>query len=427
MPSLKKKLIEAEVKTASVMAPSGEAVAHVELARADHPRRALLVRGGAPDETLRAKFDPTERPARAEIVAIVTPSAARVEAPCAFVSACGGCDWMHLARIAQRAQHVALTESVLRGVTTPIVFHAAPRDLAYRTRARLHARDHRVGFFSPRSRDLVIVDRCVVLDARIDAARAALSSFFTGAQGDGEIALALGKKNPVADIRWSRDLPARVFARFDEAITKKIFDGLRITCGESRRPAVFGDPTPWITGADGQPLELGGGPGGFSQAYEDVNAELASCVDRALEDANKVIELYAGSGNLTVILAKRRDVRAIESDEAACEAARRNLAARNLRARVTCADASRFEIPNAGLDAVVLDPPRTGAREVCTALTKARVKHVVYVSCDRMTLARDLEILAPRFRVVSIDVFEMFPHTSHVETVVKLAKKNGGS
>ena len=173
------------------MAPSGEAVAHLEIG---DQRRALLVRGGAPDEILRAKFDPTERPARAEIVSIVTPSAARVEAPCAFVAACGGCDWMHLTRIMQRAQHVALTESVLRGVTAPITFHEASRDLAYRTRARLHARDHRIGFFSPRSRDLVIVDRCRVLDARIEKARAARASLFAGARGDGEIALALGKK-----------------------------------------------------------------------------------------------------------------------------------------------------------------------------------------------------------------------------------------
>ena len=152
-----------------------------------------------------------------------------------------------------------------------------------------------------------------------------------------------------------------------------------------------------------------------------MNVELAACVDRALGDARKVVELYAGAGNLTVVIAKNRDVRAIESDEAACEAARRNLAARNLHARVTCADAAHFEIAN--VDAVVLDPPRTSARDACTALAKSRVKRVVYVSCDRMTLARDLEILAPRFVATSIDVFEMFPHTSHAETVVTLVKK----
>lgn len=413
------KKIEAEVTTAHAMAPSGEAVAHVEI---DGERRALLVRGGAPDETVRVAFDASERPARAEIIALVRASTARALPACAFVRECGGCDWMHISRAAQREEHLVLAKPVAKSAT--IAFHEAPRDLGYRTRARLHAREERgkmrIGFFGVRSRDLACVDRCVVLDARIDAARASLASLFSGAHGEGEIALALGRTNAVADVRWSRDLPAAVYARCDEAVRAKRFDGIRILAGESRRAATVGDPTPWIAGADGAPLELA--PGGFSQAHEDVNAALAACVAGHVTRARKLIELYAGAGNLTVLLAKAdgdaRDVRAIESSEPACEAARRNLTTRNLRARVTCADASTFEIPR-GTDAVVLDPPRTGAREASTTLAKGprSVERVVYVSCDRMTLARDAEILSARFRVGRVDLFEMFPHTSHVETV----------
>ncbi|HEY2364985.1 MAG TPA: class I SAM-dependent RNA methyltransferase, partial [Polyangiaceae bacterium] len=103
--------------------------------------------------------------------------------------------------------------------------------------------------------------------------------------------------------------------------------------------------------------------------------------------------------------------------------ARKNLAARKLTAKVTCADAATFEIPST-TDTVVLDPPRTGAREACERVAKARsVKRVVYVSCDRPTLARDLDVLATVFDVVSVDVFEMFPQTSHAETVVLLERR----
>src|SRR4029077_7973559 len=101
---------------------------------------------------------------------------------------------------------------------------------------------------------------------------------------------------------------------------------------------------------------------------------------------------------------RQSSVRAVESSEPACEAARKNLAARKLAAKVTCADAATFEIPS-GIDTVVLDPPRTGAREACERITKARsVKRVVYVSCDRATLARDLDTLATTFEIVSVDV-----------------------
>ncbi len=413
--------MQAVIETGALMAPSGEAVAHVEH---DGERRAILVRGAAPGETVRASFDLAARPARGEIVEIVTPSAARALPACAFVEACGGCDWMHLSRDAQRAQHIALAP---RSDGVEARFHAAPRDLAYRTRARVHAREERgrmhVGFFGARSRDLVEVSTCVVLDPRIDEARASLGALFAGAHGEGEIGIALGKNAPVADVRWSRDLPAAIFARLDEAVRDGRIGGFRVLCGESRRPAVFGDPTPWISGADGAPLELA--PGGFSQAHEGVNVALASRVAELAKGARKVVELYAGAGNLTVLLARDEtcEVRAVESSELACDAARRNLAARSLKARVTCADAARFEIAT-GADAVVLDPPRTGARDACAALAKGprSVKRVVYVACDRMTLARDLELLAPRFRVASIDVFEMFPHTSHAETVVLLER-----
>jgi len=62
-------------------------------------------------------------------------------------------------------------------------------------------------------------------------------------------------------------------------------------------------------------------------------------------------------------------------------------------------------------------------REACERIQKTRsVKRIVYVSCDRPTLARDLDILASVFRVVSVDVFEMFPQTSHAETVVLLER-----
>ena len=401
------------------MAPSGEAVAQFE---EGGEARAVLVRGGVPDETVLVRLDASKRPARAEIVEVVTPGAGRVLPPCKHVEACGGCDWMQLSREAQREAHLALLP---RGLSPSmrVTFHEAPTDLGYRIRTRVHLAPTRaamqVGFFGARSHEIVDVDTCVVLDPRLDAARRDLRSLFLGARGTGEATLALGRALPVAEVRWSRDLPGEVYGRLERAMSQ--WQGVRVSCGDARRPSVFGDPTPWMVGADGEPLELA--PGGFAQPHAEVNAKLARLVAELAGDAKRVIELYAGSGNLTVMLARdRASVRAVESEEAACEAARSNLSTRDLAARVTCDDAATFEIPPA-TDLVVLDPPRTGAREVCERLAKRPVGRVVYVSCDRATLARDLTILAPRYDVVSVDVLEMFPHTSHAETVVLLENK----
>ncbi len=402
----------------TAMAPSGEAVAHFER---DGARRAVLVRGGAPGETVRARLDDKARPARGEIVEILEPGPGREAPACPFVEACGGCDWLHLSRRAQRDAHLALAEAAFSGV--PVAFHEAPSALAYRARARIHARRGRLGYFGARSHDVVPVDACAVLDPRVEAARAAATELFRGARGDGELALALGKDRlPVAHVAWKEALAPEYFARIEAEVTARRWAGFSVTCEGASRPAIVGDPTPWIEGADGAPLELG--RGGFSQANEAVNRALASRVSElaCATRPKHLLELYAGAGNFTVLLARTSNVRAVESSELACEAARRNLKARALgadgrTAKVTCADASAFEIPTAA-DVVVLDPPRTGARDACARIAASRVRRVVYVSCDRATLARDAATLGARFRLASIDVFEMFPGTSHVETVV---------
>jgi 23S rRNA (uracil1939-C5)-methyltransferase len=132
------------------------------------------------------------------------------------------------------------------------------------------------------------------------------------------------------------------------------------------------------------------------------------------------VELYAGAGNLTIALARvLGDLVAVESSRAACDAARKNLAVRGLAARVVEADAASHAWSPA-TRVLVLDPPRTGARDVAARLAASRVRRVVYVSCDPQTLGRDLALLAPAYALASVDVFEMFPQTSHVETVVAL-------
>lgn len=99
---------------------------------------------------------------------------------------------------------------------------------------------------------------------------------------------------------------------------------------------------------------------------------------------------------------------------------------RSISARIVEADASAHVIPKS-TSLVVLDPPRDGARLVCEALAarpKGKAPAIVYVACDPPTLARDVKTLVSSgYAIGAIETFEMFPHTSHVETVVTLERK----
>jgi 23S rRNA (uracil1939-C5)-methyltransferase len=202
--------------------------------------------------------------------------------------------------------------------------------------------------------------------------------------------------------------------------------GARIALDGSTKPAKIGDPTPWTTGADGLPLRLA--PGGFGQASERANTALGRYVAERVHErpnvaAASMVELYAGSGNLSVLLAREvGELVCVESDRDACDAARANLAARALVGRVVEADAGAFAWAS-GVKLVLLDPPRTGARPVAERLLESRVQGVVYVSCDAQTLGRDLGVLVNAYEPKSVATFEMFPQTSHVETVVVLERR----
>lgn len=415
--------------TIAELTPGGDGVAIEEI---DGERRAIFVPGVAPGERVRVEADLSRRPARARLLAVLEPSAERVAGECRFREACGGCDWMHLSLGEQARAHAAIVASVLPPAyrDAKIVTHPAPRSTAYRTRARVHvdARKGRVlvGMFERGSHEPVPVEACVVLDPIVDGARASLASWLEGAKGRGEAQIALGApghaRRAVFDLRWNGDLPASVFGKIERAVTEGTIAGARIFSGDVKVPAKIGDPTPWIAGPDGTPLRLA--PGGFSQATEEGNTALAN---RAAELADAVapnaalVELFAGAGNLTVLLARTHAVIAVEIVRDACEAARANLSARSLAAKVVEADAATFPIPK-DAKLVVLDPPRTGAKEVARALAARPLPGVVYVSCDPPTLGRDLAMLAGAgYRLEAIETFEMFPHTSHVETVVALA------
>jgi 23S rRNA (uracil1939-C5)-methyltransferase len=422
------------------LSPSGEGIA---ICTIDGERRAVFVSGVVTGERVRTLVDPSRRPARGRLLEVLEPSSSRVPTPCAFVDRCGGCDWMFLAPEEQAREHSRIVQRLL-GDTTGIEpkTHPAVQALGYRTRARVHVEAKRgrvvAGMFSRRSHEPAAVDTCVVLDPILDRARAALSTWLEGARGRGEAQLALAhpreQRQAVLDLRWNGDLPGAVFGRFERAVASGELAGVRIFTGTVRAPAKIGDPTPYITGADGAPLRLA--PGGFSQATEEGNTALAGRVRELAQGLapGPCVELYAGAGNLTVLLARDREVFAIEQDHDACAAARSNLEARGLSARVVEADASAYPIPKS-TRLVVLDPPREGARAVAEALAAraakgpaGRAPSVVYVACDPPTLARDVKTLvAAGYAVLAVETFEMFPHTSHVETVIVLEHRTSSA
>ena len=409
------------------IAPTGEGVAHLVSGE------AVFVPATIPGEAILATVV-NGRPRRGSVLKVLRPSPARVEPDCPEVVRCGGCDFMHLAPDAQKHWHLDHLRRALEralssfGVELPGVnYRAAPTPLAYRTRARLrvaaNGRHTKIGFRGVRSHELVAVSSCSVLEPALGSALVELPKLLAGSRGDGEAMLALGKgRLPVVELQFVGTLSSDTLRAIDLAVEHGQFAGFRVSLDRARIPLTFGDPRPVIRAADG--LELFLAPGGFGQASEDAASALALRVSElaAATGATKAVELFAGCGTLTVMLARRvAELAATEQDPSAVESLRDNVVRRGLSVKARCADANTTALPKA--DLVVLDPPRGGAPGAIARVIEAKPKHVIYVSCNAATLARDLAVLVEgRYRPVTLDVFDVFPQTSHFETIVSLVR-----
>ncbi|HJK98790.1 MAG TPA: RsmD family RNA methyltransferase, partial [Polyangiaceae bacterium LLY-WYZ-14_1] len=439
----------------------------------------VLVPGAFPGERVQVRLDGRRRGvATGTLSAVLEPSPERRTPPCPLAAdgRCGGCPWMALTLEAQRRekQRRVAGAAGLDPASVPLV--AGPSPWAYRRRARLRfvgpdrSPGPRLGFHRPRSQGVVDVATCPVLVAPLDALLPVLrASLLPRLRGRGELHLGLGEgRRPVLLARTPdpqppeayRALEALVAADGGEAaagapLAGAVFevDGIRTTVGDPREVVSSGDPA-------GSSEDLRTAPGGFAQAQEAVNEALVARVVAAAEpEGARVLELYAGHGNLTVALARTAaELVAAERDPEAVAATRENLARQGLgdgrRPQIRVADAvdavrsgsngrcvsglSQIRVADAvdavrartpgTVDVVVLDPPRRGAGpEVIAAVAELAPARVVLVSCEPVTLARDLRgLLARGYDVDQAVAFDMFPQTPHVEGMVRLRRGGRG-
>jgi 23S rRNA (uracil1939-C5)-methyltransferase len=193
---------------------------------------------------------------------------------------------------------------------------------------------------------------------------------------------------------------------------------------EGGAPVSHGDVRQHAIDREGKTVS--GTPFGFAQANDRLNLALVEhVIELADARALRVLELYAGHGNFTLGLAAvAKEVVAVESERTAAETCQLNARERGLtNVRVRAEDAAKVASERATFDVVVLDPPRAGAKDALAGIARAKPTRIVYVSCDPGTLRRDLGLLSGLgYAVVHARGFDMFPHTPHVETVVKLER-----
>jgi len=431
-----------EIQEADVvdLAHDGRGVARME-------GKAVFIEGALPGERVRFRvFKRRRQLDEAGLVDVLRPSPDRVIPKCAHFGVCGGCSLQHLAPAAQLAakqrQLLDNLERIGRIAPERVFAPLTGPDWAYRRRARLgvkyvHKKGRVLAGFREREKPyLADIQRCEVLlerFARLPEHLAALVESLSLRERIPQVEVAAG--DPAAAGGYSAALVFRVMdsptaddlEKLDEFGRRHAVQIFLQSGGLDTVSPLHEGQAALSYSVDEGRITLEFGPVDFIQVNRDINVSMVKRAVELLEPtaADSVLDLFCGLGNFTLSLAKRaRRVVGVEGDAALVAKARAN-ASRNGIANASFHADDLFEPDRAGTwaqdayDLVLLDPPRAGAAEILERMPHWRPRRLVYISCHPGSLARDAGILVGThgFRLTGAGVMDMFPHTTHVESI----------
>lgn len=396
----------------------GDGVAH-------GPKGPLFVPFTLPGERVRIALEPGE--SRAEALAIIEPSLDRVAPVCPYFGICGGCALQHMGAGPylrwKREQVVAALKS--RGIEAPVE-PVRPVPMASRRRASFAlaraGREIAFGYRAARSHAIVGIEICPVLRPGIEASLPKLKSALAPLlDGKRETRVSVTETEQGLDVvvEGGRVSPHLLSTLAAEAQALGV---VRLTV-DGETAALLAEPTVTLSGAS-----VGLPPGAFLQASSEAESSLVALVKEGVGPARHVADLFAGIGTFSFALAARAEVDAYERDEASIAALADAVRAtpRLKPVRTFCRDLFRAPLSAKELaryDAVVLDPPRAGAKAQAGTLAASKVPRIIAISCDPGTCARDLRILVDGgYRITRIVPVDQFLFSPHIELVAELER-----
>jgi 23S rRNA (uracil1939-C5)-methyltransferase len=422
----------------------------------------VFVKDALPGETVKAKIIKLSKNfAVGRLLEIIRTSHDRTNPICGIYKRCGGCQIMHTSYESQLRLKTNRVEETIRriGKIKDFINHPAigmDNPFRYRNKVQLPVGvkngQPQIGFFAPRSHDIIDMDTCWIQDETADRVVRFTRDWIrdhgiepyneeTGRGVIRHIMIRRGFKTGevmVVLVTSIRKLP------FKDEFVKLIGDNIKgITSivqniNSKKSNTILGNENITLWGNDHITDYIGKFRFNISPlSFFQVNPiQTEVLYDKALEYADltgeeAVFDAYCGTGTISLFLAQRaKKVYGVEVVPEAIEDARNNAAQNGVDNAEFIVGESEKVIPeliSKGIraDVVVVDPPRKGCEpELLDAIARMSPKRVVYVSCDPGTLARDLGILdSLGYRTTEVQPVDMFPMTAHVECVVRIEKK----
>lgn len=420
----------------------GRGVAHVD-------GKAIFIEGSLPGEVVEyASYRRKPSYEKAHALTVLCASSQRVKPPCPHFGMCGGCSMQHLNLAGQTAAKQRVLEDALWHIARlkpeQLFPPIAGTGWGYRLRARLSVRyvaskgGALVGFREKHSSYVAVMDSCAVLPPHVSALIPALKTLIDGmSQPDRmpQIEVAVGGSRTVLLLRHLEPLKAGDLDRL-----RNFADAYGIIWYlQSKGPETVTLFHPADAGLltyelPDFALELLFHPTEFTQVNHGVNRMLVRRAMGLLKPraGERIADLFCGLGNFTLPIARcGARVLGVEGSPALVKRAQENAAHNGLVAQCEFAVANLFEATGesfaalGAFDKLLIDPPREGAIALVKAIpAEGGPRCIVYVSCSPATLARDAAVLVHEkgYRLCGAGIANMFPHTSHLESIALFEK-----
>lgn len=419
----------------------------------------LFIHGGVPGDIVEAKIIKVKKQyAIAKVEKFISQSAFRITPECPYLN-CGGCQTQMISYNNQLTIKKQLVQSTLERIggfksikVNEVLGMVTPFN--YRNKSQFPIRDIdgklHIGFFKQRTHDVVDIESCMVQHDLVNKVMIRLRELF--------IKFSISAYNEEKHTGYLRHVVTRIsyktsdmmlifvtngYSTEDELLVKIInelseeFVEIKSyiqNINKSKGNRVLGFENKTLKGSDKiidyiEELSFEISPLSFLQVNPIQTEKLYSTALKML-NINKddtVFDIYCGIGTISLFLAEHaKKVYGVEIVDVAIQDAKKNADNNNLTNTEFIVGKAEEVIPElykngVVADIVVVDPPRKGCEEpVLRTILEMEPKMIAYVSCKVSTLARDLKILSEKYEVIEVQPVDLFPHTTHVETVVKL-------
>ncbi len=391
---------------------------------------------------------------KARLIDVIEPSPYRVSPPCPYFSRCGGCDFQHINNEMQaELKNEVLLEHLLRSrvladdeqyrIEAP---GKAENHFGYRQRIRFHVDKNGVpGFRRYHSHDIEPVTTCLL-------AVPELNTVFSQCLDEDSFYRLIEYHSSQIELQFSScDNSVVVFIHMDrkprpseEKLAGKLAGKLPavkavILVGVGFQPVVvarseMNSPAGVLIGFE-QPLpsddrlHMHFEAGGFCQVNQEQNTALIDCLMAwaDLSEKERVLDLFCGMGNFTLPMAKQAfhatgmDLKRSSIRSAIKNAEENTISNCHFEQKSALDGIRSLVVDGQKFDLVLLDPPRQGCSDVIPYIAQTEAARIIYISCDPATLSRDLLLLKEEgYTIERVKMFDMFPQTHHMETMVKL-------